>query len=56
MTKIILARTYFESGEYEKTLEAIQDSGLKIQDSSSGYSFSVYIQALSMKGILSLLC
>lgn len=50
MTKIILARTYFESGEYVKALEAIQEAGLREQKVSDGYSFSVYIQALSMKG------
>lgn len=53
MAKIILAQSYFESGEYIKCLETIEEAHYSIkpdQQQQQGYSYTVYMQALSMKG------
>ncbi|KAI9480344.1 MAG: hypothetical protein EXX96DRAFT_562241 [Benjaminiella poitrasii] len=49
--KIILARTYFECGEYEKALEIISKLSFEKDSVSQGYSFVLFLQARAMKAI-----
>ncbi|KAG2224426.1 hypothetical protein INT45_002965 [Circinella minor] len=49
--KIILARIYFESGDYDKALESLQNLALRIEDATSGYGLVLLIQARAIKGI-----
>lgn len=51
MGKIILAKTWFECGEYQKALDAISEAGYKTVEPTSGYSYTLYMQALSIRGI-----
>jgi hypothetical protein len=53
MSRIILARSYFESGEYIKSIETIEEAHLTTATEQSivEYSSNIYMQALSMKGI-----
>lgn len=50
MTKVILARTWFECGEYQRALDAINEAGYKKVEPTSGYSYALYMQALSIRG------
>ncbi|KAI9484821.1 hypothetical protein BDB00DRAFT_109803 [Zychaea mexicana] len=50
-TKIILARIYFESGDYDKALESLQNLALRIEDATSGYGLVLLVQARAIKGI-----
>ncbi|KAI8083457.1 hypothetical protein BDF21DRAFT_416009 [Thamnidium elegans] len=50
-SKIILARIYFETERYDKTLEWLQQLALKLEDVESGYSMVLLVQARVMKGI-----
>ncbi|KAI8992316.1 hypothetical protein BDB01DRAFT_426483 [Pilobolus umbonatus] len=50
-TKIILARVYFESGQYEEALQLLQNLALKMEDVQTGYGLVMLIQARAMKGI-----
>ncbi|KAI9278254.1 hypothetical protein BDA99DRAFT_531025 [Phascolomyces articulosus] len=50
-SKIILARIYFESGDYDKALESLQNLALRIEDATSGYGLVLLIQARAIKGI-----
>jgi outer membrane protein assembly factor BamD (BamD/ComL family) len=52
MAKIILAQSYFESGEYTKAIEAIGDAHYNQPEKQQGYSYTLYLQALSIKGKL----
>lgn len=51
MTKVILARTWFECGEYQKALEAIDEARYSKVEPASGYRYTLYIQALSIRGM-----
>jgi tetratricopeptide (TPR) repeat protein len=46
-----LARIYFESGQYENTLNALQNLALRVEDVQTGYGLVLLIQARAMKGI-----
>lgn len=50
MAKIILARTWFECGEYQKALDAINEAAYTNVEPTSGYSYTLYMQALSIRG------
>ncbi|KAI9268540.1 hypothetical protein EDC94DRAFT_514031 [Helicostylum pulchrum] len=50
-SKIILARIYFETERYDKTLEWLQQLALKLEDVESGYSMVLLVQARVMKGV-----
>lgn len=50
-SKIILARIYFESGQYEKALQALQNLALRVEDVQSGYGLVLLVQARAIKGI-----
>ncbi|KAI8971935.1 hypothetical protein BDF20DRAFT_709137 [Mycotypha africana] len=51
MSKVILARTYFESGQYQKAVETFNEIDLKILGQSSGYASILYVQALSVRAM-----
>lgn len=46
-----MARVYFESGQYEKALQALQKLALRIDDVQSGYGLVLLVQARAIKGI-----
>ncbi|KAI8344516.1 hypothetical protein BC941DRAFT_497775 [Chlamydoabsidia padenii] len=50
LTRIILARVYFESGQYEKALDTLQNVALRLEDVETGYGFVLLIQARVIKG------
>ncbi|KAI7906711.1 uncharacterized protein BX663DRAFT_548869 [Cokeromyces recurvatus] len=50
-SKILLARIYFESGQYQNTLDILQHLALRIEDVESGYGLIWLVQARTMKGI-----
>ncbi|KAI8076712.1 uncharacterized protein B0P05DRAFT_545559 [Gilbertella persicaria] len=50
MTRVILARSYFESGEYQKTFDTIEDADYRALE-TPGYSFALYIQALAIRAM-----
>ncbi|KAG2196906.1 hypothetical protein INT47_005130 [Mucor saturninus] len=50
-SKIILARIYFETKRYDKTLEWLQQLALRTQDVESGYGLVLLVQARVLKGI-----
>ncbi|KAI7886762.1 TPR-like protein [Lichtheimia hyalospora FSU 10163] len=49
--KIILSRVYYETGQYDKSLEALQNLALNINDATSGYGLVLLVQARTIKGI-----
>jgi hypothetical protein len=49
--KIILARTYFESGEYEKAIEIIGQLSFDKEHVSQGYGLVLFLQARVIKGL-----
>lgn len=51
MSKIILARTYFESGEYSKVLETIGEINFKSLEEGTGYSQTLRLQAVALQGM-----
>ncbi|CAO3629040.1 unnamed protein product [Mucor hiemalis] len=51
MSKIILARTYFESGEYSKVIETVNEINFKTLEESSGYSHTLHMQAVVIQAI-----
>lgn len=46
-----MARIYFESGQYEKALAALQNLALRIEDVQTGYGLVLLVQARAIKGI-----
>ncbi|KAI8084650.1 uncharacterized protein BX664DRAFT_267192 [Halteromyces radiatus] len=50
-SRIILARVFYESGQYEKALDLLQNLVLRLEDVSAGYGFVLLIQARVIKGI-----
>ncbi|KAI8062995.1 hypothetical protein BDF21DRAFT_496904 [Thamnidium elegans] len=50
-SKILLARIYFESGQYELALTALQNLALRIEDVQTGYGLVLLVQARAIKGI-----
>lgn len=55
MSKIILARTYFESGEYSKVIETVNEINFKTLEESSGYSHTLHMQAVVIQGMVYML-
>ena len=51
MSIIILAQTYFETGQYMDTLQTLKDVHIR-PDASAGYAYTLYLQSIVMKGIL----
>ncbi|KAI8059218.1 hypothetical protein BC940DRAFT_324010 [Gongronella butleri] len=51
LTRIILARVYYESGQYERAIQQLQKLALRLEDVSEGYGFVLLIQARVIKGI-----
>ncbi|KAI8641372.1 hypothetical protein BD408DRAFT_483450 [Parasitella parasitica] len=50
-SKILLARIYFESGQYYLALAAFRNLALRIEDVKVGYGLVLLIQARTIKGI-----
>lgn len=50
MSKIILARIFFETGQYENALESLQNLALRLEDVNNGYGFVLLVQARVIKG------
>ncbi|KAI8374555.1 uncharacterized protein BYT42DRAFT_410897 [Radiomyces spectabilis] len=48
---IVMARSYFECGEYEKTLEIVEKLSFNREDVSEGYGFVLFLQARTVKAI-----
>lgn len=46
-----MARIYFETKRYDKTLEWLQQLALRSQDVESGYGLVLLVQARVLKGI-----
>lgn len=46
-----MARIYFETKRYDKTLEWLQQLALRTQDVESGYGLVLLVQARVLKGI-----
>jgi tetratricopeptide (TPR) repeat protein len=46
-----LARIYFESGQYDLSLSALQNLALRIEDVQAGYGLVLLVQARAIKGI-----
>ncbi|KAK4513383.1 uncharacterized protein ATC70_005381 [Mucor velutinosus] len=51
MTRMILARSWFECGEYQKALEAISETGYAKLKTTSGYSYTLYMQTLAIRAM-----
>ncbi|KAL9556166.1 hypothetical protein MBANPS3_001996 [Mucor bainieri] len=51
MTRMILARTWFECGEYQKALDAISETGYTKLDTALGYSYTLFMQTLAIKAM-----
>ncbi|CEP11254.1 hypothetical protein [Parasitella parasitica] len=51
MTRIILAQTWFECGEYRAALQAIDEADYQSAEASSGYCHVLYMQALAIKAM-----
>ncbi|KAI8061074.1 hypothetical protein BC940DRAFT_310760 [Gongronella butleri] len=51
LSKIVVARIYFESGRYKKALEALERLALRFEDVNWGYGLVLLIQARVIKGI-----
>ncbi|KAI9313544.1 hypothetical protein BX666DRAFT_2030325 [Dichotomocladium elegans] len=49
--KILLARVYYETGQYDKALEALQNLALNINDATLGYGLVLLTQARTIKGM-----
>lgn len=45
-----MARTFFESGDYNKTIEIISELSFEKDQVSQGYASILFLQARSMKG------
>lgn len=41
---------YYETGQYDKSLEALQNLALNINDATSGYGLVLLVQARTIKG------
>ncbi|KAI9487433.1 MAG: hypothetical protein EXX96DRAFT_553180 [Benjaminiella poitrasii] len=50
-TKILLARIYFESGQYQEALDALQNLALRMEDVQMGYGLVLLVQARAIKGV-----
>ena len=50
-SKILLARIYFESGQYDLALAALQNLALRVEDVETGYGLVLLVQARAIKGI-----
>lgn len=50
MTRMILARTWFECGDYQRALDAISETGYTKLETTSGYSYTLYMQTLAIRG------
>lgn len=46
----MVARVYFQSGQYEKALSALQNLALRMEDVQTGYGLVLLIQARAIKG------
>jgi len=51
MARMILARTWFECGEYQKAVDAINEAGYKTVEGTFAYSYTLYVQSLSIRGM-----
>ncbi|KAL9548882.1 hypothetical protein PS6_006365 [Mucor atramentarius] len=51
MAKMILARTWFECGEYQKAVDAINEAGYKTVEGTFAYSYTLYVQSLSIRAM-----
>ncbi|ORX58104.1 TPR-like protein [Hesseltinella vesiculosa] len=51
LTRIILARTFYESGQYDRAVQELQKLALRLEDVNEGYGFVLLIQARVIKGI-----
>ncbi|KAI9492655.1 hypothetical protein BDB00DRAFT_873234 [Zychaea mexicana] len=49
-TKVVLARCYFETGEFKKTLEIVEELAFNPGDVAAGYGLTLFLQARAMKG------
>ncbi|CEP19993.1 hypothetical protein [Parasitella parasitica] len=50
-SKILLARIYFESGQYDPALATLRNLALRIEDVKIGYGLVLLVQARTIKGI-----
>lgn len=48
--KVILGRTYFESGDFRRAFELVQRLRFSNKDIADGYSRVLFLQARVMKG------
>lgn len=46
-----MARIYFESGQYDLALAALQNLALRIEDVETGYGLVLLVQARAIKGV-----
>ncbi|KAI9307106.1 hypothetical protein BJ944DRAFT_198193 [Cunninghamella echinulata] len=51
LSKVLLARIYFESGRYKKALESLERLALRFEDVNWGYGLVLLVQARVIKGI-----
>ncbi|KAI8330708.1 hypothetical protein BC941DRAFT_517938 [Chlamydoabsidia padenii] len=51
LSKIVLARLYYESGRYKKALESLERLALRFEDVNWGYGLVLLVQARVIKGI-----
>ncbi|KAI9243729.1 hypothetical protein BDA99DRAFT_529892 [Phascolomyces articulosus] len=49
--KVILARCYFETGEFGKTLDIVEELSFNKGDVMAGYGLALFLQARAMKAI-----
>jgi hypothetical protein len=50
LSKILLARIYFETGQYKLALLSLQNLALRAEDVQSGYGLVQLVQARAIKG------
>ncbi|KAG2205636.1 hypothetical protein INT47_007992 [Mucor saturninus] len=50
-SKILLARIYYESGQYTLALEQLQNLALKMEDVQQGYGLVLLVEARTIKGM-----
>ncbi|ORX44759.1 hypothetical protein DM01DRAFT_1340288 [Hesseltinella vesiculosa] len=51
LSRVVMARIYFESGRYKKALESLERLALRFEDVNWGYGLVLLIQARVIKGI-----
>ncbi|KAI9025825.1 hypothetical protein CLU79DRAFT_65757 [Phycomyces nitens] len=51
LAKVILARSYHESGEFSKALEYVDQLNFQKPDAKAGYNFILFLQARAIKAI-----